>query len=167
MTTIALAATRLAGTKGRGPEAQGQTGRTLWPRNSKAPLVRRGSAKLPVSTLFTKHRQYNIRSLAPSGRAEDDGLELEALSRRLSREPKSRAKPRDLWLTKPLDCLANSVQYPLATSSRRNLPEFNIRLALAIRNPTKVVTPKEECASPLKWGTPRHRPLQLSIIDNP
>ena len=71
------------------------------------------------------------------GRAEDDGLELEALSRRLSREPKSRAKPRDLWLTKPLDCLKGSVQYPLATSSRRNPPEFNIRFASPIRHPRK------------------------------
>jgi hypothetical protein len=71
------------------------------------------------------------------GRAEDDGLELEALSRRLSREPKFRAKPRDLWLTKPLDYFADSVQNPLATSSRRNPPEFNIRFASPIRHPRK------------------------------
>lgn len=45
---------------------------------------------------------------------------------------------------RPLDYFADSVRYPLATSSRRNLPEFNIRFALAIGNPTKVATPKGE-----------------------
>jgi len=49
-----------------------------------------------------------------------------------------------VWLTRPLDYFANSVQYPLATSSRRNLPNFNIRFAFGIRNPTKVAAPKDE-----------------------
>jgi len=115
----------------------------------KSPASQAGLKQLPVGTLSAKHTRYNTGAQKITtvtnveGRAEDDGLELEAFSRRLSREPKSRAKSRDLWLTRPLDYFADSVQYPLATSSRRNPPEFNIRFALAIRNPTKVVTPKE------------------------
>ena len=73
---IRFASTIRNPTKVAAPEEAGQrAAHSNFPENSKAPLVRRGSAKLPVSTLSIKRDQYNIRSLAPSGRAEDDGLE--------------------------------------------------------------------------------------------
>ena len=45
------------------------------PEIQKAPLVGRGSAKLPVGTLSVKHHYCSIPKFALSVRAEDDGFE--------------------------------------------------------------------------------------------
>jgi len=64
-------------------------------------------------------------------------------------------------MTRPLDCLIGSVQYPLATSSRRYLSTDSVGLSVSERKPTKVGISNFQNGNWLK-GQARPFPLSAS-----